>query len=110
MRNDQRPSPAPRVSTLADVLNALQTSRDLSPVRTRDLRSALSRFCALIGEEPSQIPLDLAQLRTSLNAINPTAAGISQKSFANIRSDLFAAIKASRLKPISPTRQSLTEP
>src|SRR5687767_2748850 len=115
MRNNRRPSPAPSESsdglTLADVLDALEeASPDLSPVRIRDLRSAIARFCTLTGEEPGRIALDLAQLRTRLNAINPVAAGISPKSFANIRSDLLAAIAASGLKPISPSRQSLTEP
>jgi integrase len=98
------------VPTLADVLNALHTDQGLSPGRTRDLRSAISRFCALIDVEPRRTALDLAQLRARLNAINPIAAGISPKGFANIRSDLFAAIKASGLKPISPSRQNLSEP
>ncbi len=115
MRNNRRPSPAPSESsgglTLADVLDALEEALpDLSPVRIRDLRSAIARFCTLIGEAPGRIALDLAQLRSRLNAINPVAAGISAKSLANIRSDLSAAIAASDLKPISPVRQSLTEP
>jgi integrase len=114
MRNNQMHSPAPSESssglTLADVLDAVEMSPDLSPVRIRDLRSAISRFCALTGEEPGRIALDLAQLRNRLNAINPVTAGISPKSLANIRSDLFTAITASGLKPISPTRRSLTEP
>jgi integrase len=110
MRMKQSLSPTPRVPTLADVLDALERSRDLSPIRVRDLRSAISRFCALIGEEPGRIALDLAQLRIRLNAINPVAAGISPKSLANIRSDLLAAITTSGLKPISPAHQRLTEP
>ena len=115
MRNKRRVSPPPSRSlggpTLADVLNALeQAAASLSPIRVRDLRSAIARFCTLTGEEPGRIALDLAQLRSRLNAINPIAAEISSKSFANIRSDLFAAITASGLKPISPTRRSLTEP
>ncbi len=113
MRNNQRLSPAPSEAsgglTLADVLDAVEMSPDLSPVRIRDLRSAISRFCALTGEVPGRIALDLAQLRNRLNAINPVTAGISPKSLANIRSDLFAAITASGLKPISPARQGLTE-
>jgi integrase len=54
--------------------------------------------------------LDLGQLRNWLNAINPVSAGISAKSFANIRSDLFAAIVASGLKPISKKVENLAEP
>ncbi len=114
MRNDKNTchsaSQASGAATLADAREALKTSKDLSPVRIRDLSSAISRFSALTGEEPDRIPLDLAQIRERLNAINPVAAGISQKSLANIRSDLFAAITASRLKPVSPARPSLTEP
>jgi integrase len=98
------------VPTLAGVLDALEVSPGLSPVRIRDLRSAISRLCALIGEEPGRVALDLGQLRTRLNAINPIAAGISPKSLANIRSDLIAAITASGLKPIRRVRQSFTEP
>ena len=103
MRKKQAASPAPRVPTLADVLKCLETSGDLSPVRIRDLRSAISRLCALIGEEPGRIELDLGQLRNRLAAINPVAAhGISQKRLANLRSDLFAAIASSGLKPVKP--------
>lgn len=110
MRNKQRPSPTSQVPTLADVVDALERSPDLSPTRVRDLRSAISRFCALSGEEPGHIALDLGQLRTRLNAINPVAAGISPKSLANIRSDLLAAITTSGLKPISLAQQPLTKP
>jgi hypothetical protein len=113
MRNNQRHSPAPSESsgglTLADVLDTVEMSPDLSPVRTRDLRSAIARFCALTGEGPGRIALDLAQIRARLNAINPVTAGISPKSFANIRSGLFTAITASGLRLVSPARQSLTE-
>ena len=109
MRKKQTPSPAPPIPTLADVLDSLERSGDLSPVRIRDLRSAISRLCALIGEEPRRTELDLKQIRNRLAAIN-VSAGISAKSFANIRSDLLAAIKASGLKPINKTTQPLAEP
>jgi hypothetical protein len=78
-------------------------------------------FGSRIAQETNPVPrlLSVKQAcaalgisRTSVYAAMATglAAGISPKSFANIRSDLFAAIKASRLKPISPARQSLSEP
>ena len=70
----------------------------------------IARFSELIGEEPDRIPLDLAQIRDRLNAINPVAKGTAPKSFTNIRSNLFAAITASGLKPISRTRPGWTEP
>jgi hypothetical protein len=114
MRNDQKaPSPAPpgiKGPTLGNVLAVVARSNDLSPIRIRDLSSAISCFCDLIGGEPDSIPLDFAKIREKLNAINPVANGISPKRLANIRSDLFAAIAASKLKPVTPPRQTLTEP
>ena len=101
---------AQRPPTLGDVRDAVENSADLSAVRIRDLDSAITCFCGLIGQEPDGVPLDLAAIRDKLNAINPVANGISAKRLANIRSDLFAAIAASRLKPVRPPRQSLTEP
>jgi integrase len=114
MRNDQKPLPClPRgakAPTLGDVRDVVQNSAGLSAVRIRDLISAITCFCGLIGQEPDCVPLDLAAIREKLNAINPVANGISAKRLANIRSDLFAAITASKLKPVTPPRQSLTEP
>ena len=114
MSNDQKAhSPVPpgsKAPTLGDVRDAVVRSNDLSPVRIRDLSSAISCFCGLIGEEPDSVPLDLAEIREKLNAINPVANGISPKRLANIRSDLFAAIAASGLKPIKLAPQGLTEP
>jgi integrase len=114
MRNDQTPLPGlPRglkTPTLGDVRDAVEKSTFLSPIRIRDLSSAITCFCGLIGQEPDGTPLDLAAIRDRLNAINPVANGISPKRLANIRSDLFAAIAASGLTPVKPARQGLTEP
>ena len=113
MRNDQKPRSSlsqNKAPTLADVGDAVGKSNDLSPVRIRDLNSAITCFCGLIGQEPDSVPLDLAEISDKLNAINPVASGISQKRLANIRSDLFAAIAASGLKRVERARQGLTQP
>jgi integrase len=109
MRNDQK-TPSLVALTLGDVHDIVARSNDLSPVRIRDLISAIACFCDLIGVEPKSIPLDLTEIRDKLNAINPVANGIGPKRLANIRSDLFAAIAASRLKLIKPAPQGLTGP
>ena len=44
--------------------------------------------------------LSLSAIAAKLGAVNPRAAGLSDKTFANIRSDFLAAVKASVLKPI----------
>src|SRR4029079_13646560 len=110
MLNKTRRAPDQPVTTLADVLKALAASPNVSPTRLRDMRSAISRICAFIGEQPERVALDFTQLRDRLNAINPVAAGISLKRLANIRSDFLAAITASGLKPARTARQQLPEP
>src|SRR5260221_1359775 len=86
--------------TLAHVLAALEPRSDLSPTRLRDLRSAVKRVAALLREDPSVILLDLPAVASKLAAVNPIAAGLTAKSFANIRSDFLAAVKASGFNPV----------
>ena len=112
MSDRRKPLPTKRgakAPTLGDVRDAVPASTELSAVRVRDLVSAIACFGTLIGEAPESIPLDLAAIAARLGAVNPVAAGISPKRLANIRSDLFAAIAASGLTPVSPARQELTE-
>jgi integrase len=90
---------APR-KTLADVLAAVDRSTALSPTRLRDLRSAVMRVSNLLGNVPSSIALNLPTIATDLATVNPVAAGMTTKRFANIRSDFLSAVKASGLIPI----------
>ena len=46
--------------SLADVDRELANNGSLSATRRRDLRSAISRVAALVGEDPGRLPLDLA--------------------------------------------------
>ena len=52
------PSNNPAGPTLADVDRAVATKDSLSATRRRDLRSAMSRVAALLGEEPAHLPLE----------------------------------------------------
>ena len=104
----------PPETTLAHVLTALENSAH-SETRRRDLRSGVKRVAALLGEEPSLIPLDLSAISAKLAAVNPLAAGLTPKSLANIRSDFLAAVRARGLKtgeqkskaPLSPAWSEL---
>lgn len=80
----------PPETTLAHVLTALENSAH-SETRRRDLRSGVKRVAALLGEEPSLIPLDLSAISAKLAAVNPLAAGLTPKSLANIRSDFLGS-------------------
>jgi integrase len=89
--------------TLQTVLERLAGDSALSPTRRRDLRSAVTRFAKLRAQLPSAIPLDLVDLRRTLDGIVPAGANVSSKRWANLRSDLTAAIDASGLRPMLKT-------
>ncbi len=95
--------------TLQDVLNAVEGREALSVTRRRDLRSSIKRVALLVGDDPARIPLDLPAISGKLAAVSPVAAGLTSKTFSNIRSDFIAAVKASGLKPVhGPARVPLT--
>ena len=71
--------------------------------RKRDLRSAVTSFAKLKGQPPAAIPLDLADIRHTLDGMVPAAGQVSRKRWANMRSDLAAAIEASGLRPMLKT-------
>jgi hypothetical protein len=86
--------------TLRDVLNVVEGSAALSATRRRDLRSAVMRVASLLGDVPSRIPLHLPAISARLATVSPVAAGLTKKSFSNIRSDFIAAVKVSGLRPV----------
>lgn len=102
MQNDNAPIIAGKV-TLEHVLEGLKANRDLSDIRRRDLRSAVSSFAALINSSPAYVALDLAAIRSVLDLMVPIQAKVSKKRWANLRSDLAAAIAASGLRPMLKT-------
>ena len=102
MQNDNAPIIAGKV-TLEHVLEGLKANRDLSDTRRRDLRSAVSSFAALINSSPAYVSLDLAAIRSVLDLMVPIQAKVSRKRWANLRSDLAAAIAASGLRPMLKT-------
>ena len=103
--------------TLGDVVTSLATREDLSETRRRDLRSAVKRVAALLGDAPERIPLVMPSISTRLAKLSAAAAGVSPKTFHNLRSDFLAAVKASGLHsarrsarvPLSPEWQALLQ-
>src|SRR4051812_22439592 len=83
--------------TLQDLVQGLMANPALSDTRKRDLRSAVVVIGKLIGQPLGAIPLDLAVLRQTLDALVAAEAKVSRKRWANLRSDLSAAITASGL-------------
>ena len=89
--------------TLQDVIDGLNANPTLSATRRRDLRSAVTCFAALTGSTPAFVSLDLAAIRSVLDLMVPMQAKVSRKRWANLRSDLSAAIAASGLRPMLKT-------
>jgi integrase len=90
-------------TTLQNIVDRIAGDPTLTDSRKRDLRSAVVTLGKLNGQPLGQIPLDLAEIRRVLDATAPAQVGISTKRFANLRSDLSAAIAASGLHPILKT-------
>ena len=90
-------------ATLQDVLDGVADNASLCPTRRRDLRSAVLSFAALMDSSPPYVALDLAAIRSVLDLMVPIQAKVSRKRWANLRSDLSAAIAASGLCPMLKT-------
>jgi hypothetical protein len=96
MKHDP-PSQLMGPATLQTVLDRLAADPALSETRKRDLRSAVIAFAKLKGLSPTALVLNLAEIRTTLDATVPAQVKVSRKRWSNLRSDLAAAIDASGL-------------
>jgi len=67
------------------------------------LRSAVISYAKVVGQPAAAISLDLAEIRRTLDRRIPVRANVSAKRWANLRSDLAAAIAASCLRPMLKT-------
>lgn len=108
------PDSSPLIRTLADVLADLEQDQSLSPTRRRDLRSAVGRFCALIGRDPARVPASIAAVQGAVNGLTAGGTGISPKTHQNLRANLLAALrhgnaKAPRSVPLTAEWQALHE-
>ena len=92
------PAPPPPARTPQDVLDLVGGNPDLSETRRRDLRSAVVTYGKVTGEPLSTIPMDLVAMRRTLDGLVPMQFKVSRKRWANLRSDLAAAIAASGLR------------
>jgi len=93
--NILNPDPNPFIGdiTLADVVERLAADEGLTPERRRDLLSAVRRVGALLDRPLSALPAHLADLKPGLEGINPARAGITEKTWQNLRSNLLVALR-----------------
>lgn len=79
--------------SLADLLADLEQDQHLPATRRRDLKSAIRRFCGLIGRDPARVPASVAEIKGAVNALTPGGAGVSAKTLQNLRTYLLAALR-----------------
>lgn len=91
---------------LSDVIKAVKDDAGVSHNRRRDLVSAVTRVAKLMRDEPQRIALDLPILRKEIKMILPAKEGITDKTWANIRSHFFAAIKIAKLCEVADFRKT----
>jgi integrase len=99
--SSQRVAAAP--ITLKAVFDRVSAKTELSETRKRDLRSAVAIYGKIVDAPLAEIPLDLATIRKTLDGVVPLQAKVSRKRWANLRSDLAAAIAESDLIPMLKT-------
>jgi hypothetical protein len=102
MKHNSFATPAAPV-TLQEVIDRLGANAELSDTRKRDLRSAIVTYGKILGQAPQAIPIDLAAIRKTLDGVVPLQAKVSRKRWANLRSDIAAAIAASGLQTMLKT-------
>lgn len=71
----------------------------LSPIRKRDLISAVSTSAAMLQRRPEEIAASVPKLREALLAIQPRLHGKTPKTMANIRANLAKALELTRAAP-----------
>jgi hypothetical protein len=103
MAAPNRPTPSEVPPTLQQVFDRISARTDLPDTRKRDLRSAVAVYGKIVGAPLSEILLDLAAIRQTLDGVVPLQAKVSRKRWTNLRSDLVAAINESGLLPMLKT-------
>lgn len=78
--------------TLADVMRLIEADPAIEPLRKRHWLSSLRRVSAGIGRPPASIVARLTSLRHPMKRLNAARMGIEEKSLANHRSNVRAAV------------------
>jgi integrase len=98
-RNHPNRVAAPSAPTLHDVIAKLQQCTGLPESRRRDLRSAVSRIAALLGQPPQAVTLDVPQVAARLKTLDHAAVSVSAKTMQNVRANFLAALRETDFMP-----------
>jgi integrase len=79
--------------TLADVRTRIMADGDISSSRCAAIGSAVNTFCRVLGMQPEMVPANLAFIRGKLQSVSPAAAGVTDKRFSTVKSDVLFALR-----------------
>lgn len=82
------PIGSPGQPTMQDLSETIRRDPEVSATRKRDICSAIRTLCAAFGEAPADVPASHAYFRRRLKDFHPKQAGLGEKRFRNIRSDI----------------------
>ena len=82
-----RKDPNHKPLTIGDLIASVQSDSELSATRRRDLVSALRRFLQIAGQ-PESLPANFITVRRHFDRIDPAQAGLSRKTWSNLKSNL----------------------
>ena len=102
-------SVAPEPMTLARLIDAIRADSELSAARRRDATSSIRRFSQLLGLDIDNTIVDRERLRPLVQAFQPKLAGLKDKTFQNICSNVNFAIKRYVSPPLRGTKGLSTE-
>lgn len=80
------------ILTLADVLNALSDTHNLTLRQRQDAESAVRKIARLLACDPARLPANRRALRRRLAGIAPAAHGIDKPTWSKTLSQLNAAL------------------
>jgi integrase len=108
--------PAPEISTLQGLIEAVQADPHRTDLQRRDEVSAIRAVARALGAAPSALPLNVKLLRRRLEDVSPTAMGVTPRRWNNVRSLFSRALQAAveikrspRGVPISPEWRALRD-
>jgi integrase len=79
--------------TLEDVRARIQTEESLSSARRAAIRSAISTLSRIMGTSAGMVPADLNFIRRKLKGISTAAAGVKEKRFSTVNSQVLFALR-----------------
>lgn len=92
VQSPQNPFIDPKAMMMADVLLRLDQT-ELTDTKLRDLKSAVSILCRLIGRAADEVPANINWVFVRLRRVHPAQAGISKKYLSNVKASVIKALE-----------------